>query len=93
MRFARVKLILLKALSWYFVHEHMSKQTRVTIHEFFPPKLFNCGSLEISDGGNELHTILSESTTFMLIDLIVYLLHGTLNASQYLVMETVYFML
>ena len=25
---AMVKLILLKALSWYFVHEHMSKQTK-----------------------------------------------------------------
>ena len=25
---AKAKLILLKALSWYFVHEHMSKQTK-----------------------------------------------------------------
>ena len=30
-----LKLILLKALSWYFVHEHMSKQTQQNTIEIF----------------------------------------------------------
>jgi hypothetical protein len=55
---AVVKLILLKALSWYFVHEHMSKQTkraRIPLKELpfmnsALPKLFNCGYLEMPEG-------------------------------------------
>ena len=67
---AIVKLILLKALSWYFVHEHMSKQTkraRIPLKELpfmnsALPKLFNCGNLEIPEGGSEPDRILFEST-------------------------------
>ena len=69
---AILKLILLKALSWYFVHENMSKQTkraRIPLKELpfmnsALPKLFNCGSLEtlVQDTGNELDRVLSEST-------------------------------
>ena len=51
---AVVKFILLKALSWYFWHEHMSKQTktariplkRLPFMNSALPKLFNCGNLE-----------------------------------------------
>lgn len=64
---AILKVILLKALSWYFVHEHMSKQTkRATIPLKELPfmnsalsQLFNCDCLGTPDDGNK---ILSEST-------------------------------
>ena len=67
---AMVKLILLKALYWYFVHEHMSKQTKkvripLKVLPFMSsslPKLFNCGCLETPNGENEPDRILSEST-------------------------------
>lgn len=66
-----LKLVLLKALSWFFVHELiMSKQTkraRIPLKELpfmnsALTKLFNCGHLETPDDGNELDRILSEST-------------------------------
>ena len=67
---AMLKLILLKFLSWYFVHKHMSKQTkraRIPLKELpfmnsALPKLFNCGHLETADDGNRLDRTLSEST-------------------------------
>ena len=65
-----VKLMLIKALSWYFVHENMSKQTkraRIPLKELpfmktALPKLFNCGYLERPDCENETNATLSEST-------------------------------
>lgn len=74
---AMVKLILLKALSWYFVHEHMSKQTkraRIPLKELpfmnsALPKLFNCGYLEIPEGGSESDRSLSESTNRLTVNI------------------------
>ena len=59
---AILKVILLKALSWYFVHEHMSKQTKraaVPLKELpfmnsALTQLFNCGCLETPDGGSKV---------------------------------------
>ena len=74
---AMVKLILLKALSWYFVHGHMSKQTkraRIPLKELpfmnsALPKLFNCGYLEIPEGGSESDKSLSESTNRLTVNI------------------------
>ena len=69
-----LKLILLKALSWYFLHEHMSKQTKrakIPLKELpfmnsALPKLLNSGSLETftsdTHGPNATVTAFSEAT-------------------------------
>ena len=83
-------MILLKAISWYFVHEHMSKQTkRATIPlKELPfmnsalPKLFNSGGLETLS--NETYTSntvpLSESTNHHVLDLHTSRLDGVLKS-------------
>ena len=61
-----LKLILLKALSWYFVHEHMSKHTKrakIPLNDLpfmnsSLSKLFNCGNLE----ADQFRSILSDAT-------------------------------
>ena len=67
-----LKLILLKALSWYFVHEHMSKQTKrakipLKVLPFMKsslPKLFNCGNLE----ADQFRSNLSDATNRIVVD-------------------------
>ena len=105
---AILNLILLKALSWYLVHENMSKQTkraRIPLKELpfmnsALPKLFNCGSLEtlVQDTGNELEFFLSQQikkklSIPTLVGWTMYSRHGISNVFQCQEMETVCFML
>ena len=67
-----LKLILLKALSWYFVHEHMSKQTKrakiplkdLPFMNSSLSKLFNCGNLE----ADQSRSILSDATNNVVVN-------------------------
>ena len=77
------KLILLKALSWYFVHEHMaeqSKRSKVPLKELpfmnsALSKLLNCDGLEAPD-----NIALSESTNRDVMDIHAKRLDGVLKS-------------